>query len=391
MKRPILTTMIALAPVAVAAQVAQGPANAEYEPAFPEQTRAPALPETAVQAETFVDGLVRPWGIVPLPDGAILVTERPGRLRMIGADGALSDPIAGLPEIAAVDQGGLLDVTVADDFAQTRRVWFTYAKPMDGGYVTAAATALLSDDATTLTEVEDIFVQEPVSPVAMHFGSRIVIDGTYAWITTGEHFAFFQRDKAQDISTTFGKVIRVTRDGAVPEDNPMADEGGIDTIWSLGHRNIQGAALHPDTGALWTIEHGPAGGDELNVPEAGLNYGWPVVSYGLTYGGAPIGSGLPRAPEYEEPVYYWDPVIAPGGMAFYDGELFEDWQGNLLISSLAPGGLVRLTLESGLVTGEERLVPDAGRIRDVEVLDDGSVLLLVDAEDGAILRVTPAE
>ena len=271
-------------------------------------------------------------------------------------------------------------------------MFWTYAKRVDGGTVTAAARGVLSQDFTRLDAVRDIFVQEPPSRYPMHYGSRILPqeDGT-VWITTGEHSAAEERDRAQDVDTTYGKVIRVTRDGDPVPGNPFIGRDGIDTIWSLGHRNMQGAAIHPDDGALWTIEHGPRGGDELNRPEAGLNYGWPVVSYGIEYSGGDVGDGRPRAPGFEEPVYYWDPVIAPGGMIFYDGDAFDDWQGDLLIGSLNPGGLVRLTLEDGRVTGEERLVTELGRVRDVEQAPDGSVLLLIDAPApfGAVVRLRP--
>lgn len=385
---PLIIALMTLPTLGVS-QVEQGSPNADFVPAFEGQTRAPALPDTAIQTEQFVWGLQSPWGIAALPDGAFLVTERPGRMRMI-VEGALSDPIAGLPEVAAIRQGGLLDVAVRPDFADTRQVWWTYAKEVDGGYVTAAATGVLSDDGTQMGEVQDIFVQDPPSPTPMHFGSRIVFgDEGLAYITTGEHSTARERVLAQDNSTTYGKVIRVTPMGEVPEGNPFVDGGGVDTIWSYGHRNIQGAAIAPD-GTLWTIEHGPRGGDELNRPEAGLNYGWPVISYGINYSGSDVGEGIAVQEGMEQPVYYWDPVIAPGGMQFYGGDLF-DWQGDLLISGLNPGALVRLRLEDGRVVGEEHLLRDVGRIRDVEVIDDGSVLVLIDAGNGGILRLTPAE
>jgi len=395
---PAATAMVALTVGAALAQsgapVRQGPPNVpEFTPAFPNQTRAPAEDSgVALSAEVLADGLAHPWGIAPLPNGSYLVTERAGRLRVMDADGNLSDPVAGLPEIAASGQGGLLDVATGPDFASERRVYWTYAKPMNGGYVTAAARGVLSEDMRELSQVEDIFVQEPVSPQDKHFGSRIVFDGQgHAFITTGEHSSPGERVKAQELGTTFGKVIRVTLDGSVPPDNPFTGQAdAIDTIWSWGHRNIQGADIHPQTGALWTVEHGPKGGDELNTPEAGGNYGWPVVSYGENYNGSPVGSGAPRAEGMVEPRYYWDPVIAPGGMVFYDGAMFADWQGDLLISSLNPGALVRLSLDGDTVIGEERLLTDQGRIRDLEIAADGAILALVDAGNGKVLRLTPA-
>jgi len=371
-------------PVTVSAQVAQGPANADFTPAFEEQTRAPALPETDVTVTVFADGLDAPWGIAPLGGGQFIVTEKGGNMRVINPDGSVSRPLSGLPDVAAQGQGGLLDVAVSPDFASDRTIFWTYSKSVRGGLVTAAARANLMADGR-LTNPQDIFVQSDPARNGRHFGSRIIPmeDGT-VWITTGDRGAGDRGDLVQDITSTHGKVIRVNADGSAPADNPFVGRDGNDQIWSLGHRNIQGAAIGP--GGLWTVEHGPRGGDELNRPQAGLNYGWPEVSYGINYRGSDVGQGRARAPEFEEPVYYWDPVIAPGGMMFYDGP-YRDWQGDLLIASLNPGALVRLKIRDGRVIGEERMLTDAGRIRDVTVLDDGAVLVLLDA--GEILRVVP--
>ncbi|AGI69923.1 soluble aldose sugar dehydrogenase YliI [Octadecabacter antarcticus 307] len=378
-----------LTPMIAAAQVEQGAANADFAPAFEGQTRAPALPQTAVEIEQLVSGLRAPWGIAQLPGDGFLVTEREGRMRLI-SDGAMSEPIGGLPEVAAIDQGGLLDVAVRTDFADTRQVWWTYAAEMDGGYITAAATGVLDEESTEMTDVRVIFEQNPPSQTPKHYGSRIVFgpDGM-AYITTGEHSSQADRVLAQDITTTYGKVIRISPEGDVPDDNPFVGTEGVDTIWSYGHRNIQGADFAAD-GTLWTMEHGPRGGDELNAPQAGANYGWPIISYGINYDGTGVGSGEAVRAGMEQPVYYWDPVIAPGGIDFYEGTLF-DWGGDLLIAGLNPGALVRLSMEDGRVTGEERLLTDVGRIRDVEVLRDGSVLVLIDAPNGGILRMTPAQ
>ena len=381
-----IAAILSLIPTLACAQVEQGAANADFTPAFENQTRAPALPETPVSVATFAEGLANPWGIASLPDGSFLVTERPGTLRRVAADGTLSDPIGGVPQVDARRQGGLLDVAIAPDFADSGVIFLTYAKPVDGGTVTAAARAVLRDD--MLTEVSDIFVQEPPSQTYMHYGSRVVpTDDGMVYVTTGEHSSEATRVLAQDLGTTYGKIIRLNADGSVPKDNPFVGTDGIDGIWSYGHRNVQGAALGPD-GTLWTMEHGPAGGDELNHPQAGLNYGWPVISYGVNYDGSPVGSGASAREGMEQPIYYWDPVIAPGGIAFYDGD-YADWQGDLLIAGLNPGSLTRLRLDGERVTGEERLLQDVGRIRDVEVLDDGDLLVLIDADPGRILRVTP--
>lgn len=371
-------------PMAAVAQVDQGPPNANFRPAFVEQTRAPELPRTDVAVSVFAEGLESPWGIAPLGNGQFLVTEKPGNLRVINADGSVSSPLAGLPEVADNGQGGLLDVAVSANFEQDRTIFWTYAKSVRGGLVTAAARGKLGVDGR-LSDVMDIFVQDNPSRTGRHFGSRIIpmADGT-VWITTGDRGAGDAGTLVQNIETTHGKVIRVNADGTVPADNPFVGRDGNDLVWSLGHRNIQGAAIGP--GGLWTIEHGPRGGDELNQPQAGRNYGWPIVSYGINYRGTDVGAGQPRDTGFEEPVYYWDPVIAPGGMMFYDGS-YADWRGDLLIASLNPGGLVRLRISNGLVVGEERMLTDVGRIRDVEVLDDGAVLVLLDA--GEVLRVQP--
>lgn len=401
MKR-LMTTLLIGGTIAIPAcaeqhsePVAQGPKNVpEFSPAWPNQTRAPALDSGMTLAvERVAEGLANPWGIDVLPDGAYLVTERPGRLRVVSTDGTVQPPIEGLPEIFARDQGGLLDVVLADDFEQSGTIFFSYSKPMaDGLSATAAARATLSDDRSRLENVEDIFVQDPPSPTPKHYGSRIVQDGDVVYVTMGEHSSMAERVYAQDLDKTYGKVVRVGLDGSVPQDNPFADQADAKPeIWTLGHRNVQGAAMRPETGELWTLEHGPAGGDELNRIEAGANYGWPEVSYGEQYSGPPIGTGEPRAEGFVEPQYYWDPVIAPGGFLFYEGEMFADWTGDVLASSLSPGGLVRLTLDGDRISGEERFITDQGRIRDVAIDDDGAILVLVDDANGSVLRLTPDE
>lgn len=387
----VATTMLA-APLHAQELFDYGTRNTDFEPAFEAQFRAPQV-DSGVELETatVADGLVHPWGVAVLPEGGYLVTERPGRLRHVSADGSLSEPIAGVPDVLAMRQGGLLDVTLAPDFETSRMIYWTYAKPVGDATATAAARGVLSEDYSSLSEVEEIWVQEPAVPAPMHFGSRILFDDDrHAFITTGEHFTVEFRQYAQDLDKTFGKVIRLNADGTVPDDNPFAgDEAAAAGIWSLGHRNMQGATFMD--GDLWTIEHGPAGGDELNLTEAGKNYGWPVVSYGQNYNGSEVGSGEAdhAARGFEEPEYFWDPVIAPSGMTVYDGALFEAWQGDLLIGSLSPGALVRLSVEEGEVTEEERFLPDIGRVRDVVVDSDGSVLVLIDAEEGRLVRLTP--
>lgn len=382
-----------LAVPALADPVAQGAKNVPgFQPAFPEQTRAPeSRSGVRLAVETVADGLVHPWGIAVLPEGGFLVTERPGRLRLVAADGRLSEPVTGVPEVVARRQGGLLDVALSPDFASDRMVYLTYSKPMPGGLsATAAARGTLSPDGTALEDVADIFVQDPPSPTPLQYGSRLVFDGKgHVFVTVGEHSVPAERVFAQDLGKTYGKVVRIGLDGSTPDDNPFVDTGGAQpTIWSYGHRNIQAAALDAE-GELWTVEHGPKGGDELNVVEPGRNYGWPVISYGENYDGSPVGEGITAAEGMEQPVYYWDPVIAPSGLAFYSGAMFPEWQGDALIGAMSPGGLMRLEITDGKVTGEERLLPDHGRIRDVAVAADGAIFVITDAENGAILRITP--
>lgn len=383
----------ACAALAQPASVEPPPNVPEFRPAFEGQTRAPRVASgLELEAEALAGPLAHPWGIALTPDGTILVTERPGRLRVI-RDGALvPEPVAGLPEVLAEKQGGLLDVAVGPDFASDRRIYWTYSKPLAGGLsATAVARGKLSEDMTALTEVEDILVQEPPAPEPMHYGARILFDAEgLAHVTLGERLTEANRVLAQDLGTTYGKVARITAEGEAPRDNPFVGrDGALPTILSYGHRNIQGAAFRPGTGQLWVVEHGPMGGDELNLIAPGANYGWPVISYGINYDGSPVGDKITAAEGMEQPVYYWDPVIAPGGMAFYEGEMYPDWRGDLIVASLSPGAVVRLEMEGDRVAGEERLLSDQGRIRDVAIAPDGAILAITDEADGALLRLTP--
>ncbi|MGV2980380.1 PQQ-dependent sugar dehydrogenase [Camelimonas sp. ID_303_24] len=368
------------------------PPNARgQKPAFPNQTRAPIIrDDVRLQTRVVAAGLEHPWGMAELPDGAWLVTERPGRLRIISAAGRVSPPVKGLPEVDARGQGGLLDVAVRDDFAKTRRVWWSYAEPRgEGANATAVATGALSPDGDAMTGVRVIFRQEPPWKSTLHFGSRLAFapDGAL-FVTTGERSYNGPRKLAQDVATLLGKVVRLDPEGGPARGNPDI-RGGRPEIWSWGHRNPQSAAIGPD-GALWTVEHGPRGGDELNRPQAGRNYGWPVITYGVEYSGQKVGEGRTAQEGMEQPVYYWDPVIAPSGLAFYDGKLFPAWRGSALIGALRDESLVRLTLRDGKVTGEARYLKGIGRVRDVRVGRDGAIMLLTDASNGEMIRVTPA-
>lgn len=385
-----LTTAAALglmAGAALAQDFNAAPPNApDQQPAFEGQTRAPVIADTlALKTETVVDGLSHPWALALLPDGAWLVTERPGRLRMVGADGTLSEPIAGLPEIDAKGQGGLLDVMVGPDFASDRRLWISYAAPAEGGNQTAVATAKLSADGRSLEEVKELFRQTPVYDGDKHFGSRLLLDGQGGLIVTlGERSDVPIRDSAQADDNHLGKIVRIDPlTGA-----PMGAGIGLPETHAKGFRNVQAAAFDKQ-GQLWTVEHGPKGGDELNHVEAGKNYGWPVITYGVAYSGADINAGKTAQDGMEQPVYYWDPVIAPSGMAFYDGAMFPDWNGSALIGALqAGGGVVRLTLDGGKVSGEARYLNGIGRVRDLAVAPDGALMLVTDADNGAVIRVS---
>lgn len=352
-----------------------------------QRSPTPAVIDAPIRSTVVASGLEHPWGLAFLPDGRMLVTERPGRLRVVGTDGKLSPPLTGVPKVYASGQGGLLDVAVSPTFAQDRLVYFSFSEPGDGGAGTAVARGRLRDGG--LDDVQVIWRQIPKVNGSNHWGSRLVFarDGKL-FITTGDRFSY--RDRAQDLSTTLGKVVRINADGSIPPDNPFVKrDGARPDTWSYGHRNLQAAALHPQTGQLWTVEHGARGGDELNHPEAGKNYGWPVITYGVDYSGAKIGEGTAKA-GMEQPVYYWDPVIAPSGATFYTGDVFPQWRGSLFVGSLSPGALVRLTLDGDRVTSEERYLRDAGRVRDVVQGPDGLLYLLTDEGNGRILRVGPA-
>jgi glucose/arabinose dehydrogenase len=368
------------------ALLAIGPVRADEGPThFPEAKPAPDADR--VKVETLAEGLDHPWGLAFLPDGRALVTERPGRLRLVDKSGKLSPPLAGVPEVYAQGQGGLLDVAVDPQFAQNRAIYFSFAEPGPGGAGTAVARAVLG--ASGLEQVRVIYRQVPKVGGGNHFGSRLVFgrDGTL-FVTQGDRFS--QRERAQDLSVTIGKVVRIRSDGSIPPDNPFAKrEGARPEIWSYGHRNVQGATLGPD-GQLWTAEHGAQGGDEINHPQPGRNYGWPVITYGRDYSGAKIGIGT-SAPGMEQPVHYFDPSIAPSGLAFYTGDAFPQWKGSLLVGSLKFTHLARLEMRNGRVVSETRYLQDLGeRIRDVVQGPDGLVYLLTDSDKGRILRLWPA-
>lgn len=379
MTRSTISLLGILSILACRAAPAQGPAQ---------RSPQPDERENVLKVETVATGLVHPWGLELLPDGRMLVTERPGRLRIIARNGTLSSPIAGVPQVAARGQGGLLDVALDPSFATNRTIYLSFSESGDGNTAgTSVVRARLGAD--RLEDVRVIYRQVPKVSSSSHFGSRIVFrnDGTM-FITQGDRASF--RNEAQNLGSLIGKIVRINSDGSVPRDNPFVGRSGArPEIWSYGHRNVQSAALDPATGRLWTVEHGARGGDELNQPNAGRNYGWPVITYGRDYSGAKIGEGTEKQ-GMEQPVYYWDPVIAPSGMAFYTGDAFRGWKGSVLVGGMSPGRLVRLSLHDGKVTTEERYLGSLReRIRDVRQGNDGLLYVITDSPDGKVLRLSP--
>ena len=337
-----------------------------------------------IKVQTLAQGLSHPWGLAFLPDGRMLVTEKAGRLRIVDRDGKVSEPLKGVPKVVAEGQGGLLDVALDPNFAENSLVYLSYSEPGDAGKAgTAVARGKLGADG--LDGVQVIFRQYPKVDGGNHFGSRLAFspDGTL-FVTLGERFTF---QPAQDLATHLGKIVRINPDGSVPADNPfVGQEGALPEIWSYGHRNPQGAAIHPETGKLWETEFGPLGGDELNIPQAGKNYGWPVVSWGKHYDGTDI-PDPPTHPEFADAIAHWNPVISPSGIAFYTADAIPGWKGNLLIGGLSSQAIVRLTLDGEKVVEEER-IPMGARIRDVAQGPDGAVYALTDEGDGKVLRLT---
>ncbi|NMG42727.1 PQQ-dependent sugar dehydrogenase [Aromatoleum toluvorans] len=342
-----------------------------------------------VRVTEVARGLETPWSLAFLPDGNMLVTERPGRLRIVSPDGKLSAPILNVPRVHAAGQGGLLDVVIGPNFARDRLIWLSFAQPTSKGARTAVARARLDDTARSLQNVEVVFAQREDPDGRNHWGSRLVFDRDgNLFVTLGDRFS--HRDSAQDLASHLGKIVRIRPDGGIPPDNPFVGKAGAQPeIWSWGHRNVQGAALHPVTGKLWAHEHGPQGGDEVNVVRAGGNYGWPVITYGKEYvTGFSIGEGTERA-DVVPPVRVWIPSIAPSGMTFYTGDAFPKWKGSLFVGALRGQLLARLELDGEKVVREERLLTELGkRIRDVRQGPDGKLYLL-DETDGRILRLDP--
>ncbi|HET7706443.1 MAG TPA: PQQ-dependent sugar dehydrogenase [Thermoanaerobaculia bacterium] len=368
-------------------------ANAPHQkPAFAGQTRACGVTtDTAFDVVVVAKGLASPWAVEPLPGGDLLVTEKPGRMRIVSAAGKVGEPIAGVPEVDDRGQGGLLDVALSPAFASDRTIYWSYSEPRDGGNATSVARGVLSQDRRRLDQVRVIFRAMPTYNGSLHFGSRLVFapDGKL-FVTLGERSDKPMRPQAQQLTSHMGKIVRINPDGTAPADNPFAGRAGaLPEIWTLGHRNVQSAALD-SKGRLWAVEHGPRGGDELNLIEKGKNYGWSVVSYGEEYSGAAIDGSVTAREGSEQPVYYWDPVIAPSGMQFYTGDLFPKWRGNAFVGALKDQRLVRLVIENDRVVGEEHLLVGRGqRLRDVRQGPDGALYIVTDEDNGELWKIVP--
>jgi glucose/arabinose dehydrogenase len=396
--------VFALMPPSVFAQgVDPRPANnPEQKPAVAGQTDAPEQKlGVAFDVVTVADGLQNGWGLAFLPGGKILITERPGRLRVLGTDGKLSAPVTGWPaanEIDARGQGGLLDVVLDPAFAKNGLIYLSFSEKREGGVNnTAVLRAKFVDDAAAprLEDAKVIYSQSPTLNSTLHFGSRLNFgrDGTL-FITQGDRSITEGRMQAQKLESGIGKIVRINTDGSIPKDNPFVGKAGVrPEIWSYGHRNIQSAAIHPTTGELWEIEHGTRGGDEINIARKGKDYGWPTIAYGIEYRGGPITGNITQQAGMEQPIYYWDPIIGPSGMTFYTGSLFPAWKGSLFVGGHGTLDLVRLTLNGEQVTGEERLLkdlqPKPERVRDVRTGPDGALYVLIDATAGRLIKLVP--
>lgn len=369
------------------------PPNApDQRPAFDGQTRAcGATSKVAFDVVVLARGLEEPWAVEPLPGGDLLVTEKEGRMRIVSAKGQKGEPFAGVPPVDDRGQGGLLDVALSPSFAKDRTIFWSFSEPREGGNGTSVARAVLSPDNRRLDKVHVIFRAMPTYPGTLHYGSRVVFgpDGML-YLTLGERSDRQMRPQAQQLDSDMGKIIRLTPDGAPAPGNPFAGrQGARPEIWTLGHRNVQSAAFD-GRGRLWIVEHGTRGGDELNLVEKGKNYGWPLVAYGEEYSGQPIQTAVTAREGYEQPVYYWDPVIAPSGMQFYTGDAFPAWRDSVFIGALREKRLVRLTLENDRVTGEEHLLVDRGqRVRDVRQGTDGALYVVTDEDNGELWKIVP--
>ena len=365
------------------------PANSAYKPAFEGQTRIKGVTTSARYKATIVtSSLENPWGITSLPDGRFLITEKAGRMRIVTSNGTVGDPISGVPKVNDAGQGGLLGLCLDPDFKTNQMIYWSFSEPGTQGNVTAIAKARLSDNEKVLEQVKVIYRANPAYAGNLHYGSRLVFDKTgYLFATTGERSDMVTRPQAQSVTSALGKLVRITKDGAPAPGNPFAGQGNaLPELYSIGHRNPQGLAFHPETGDLWLNEFGPRGGDELNLIKAGANYGWPTITYGIEYSGETIGEGIQQKEGLEQPVYYWDPVVSPSGMTFYKGDRIAEWKNNLFIGCLSGMHIVRLVIKDNRVVGEERLLADENqRFRDITQGNDGALYAVTD--QGRLYRI----
>lgn len=369
--------------------VETNPANTTYKPAFEGQTRIKGVTTSAKYKATIVtSSLENPWGITSLPDGRFLITEKAGRMRIITINGTVGDPISGVPKVNDSGQGGLLGLCLDPDFKTNRMIFWAFSEPGAQGNVTAIAKGRLSDNEKALEQVTVIYRANPAYAGNLHYGSRLVFDKSgYLFATTGERSDMVTRPQAQSVTSGLGKLIRITKDGTPAPGNPFAGQGNArPELYSIGHRNPQGLAFHPETGDLWLNEFGPRGGDELNLIKAGANYGWPTITYGIEYSGETIGAGIQQKEGLEQPVYYWDPVVSPSGMTFYSGDRIAEWKNNLFIGCLSGMHIVRLVIKDNRVVGEERLLSDENqRFRDITQGNDGALYAVTD--QGRLYRI----
>jgi glucose/arabinose dehydrogenase len=390
---PPVTAPVMAAGGASCAPLEQRAPNADDQrPAFAGQTRACAIASNvAFDVVVLAKGLEKPWAVEPLPDGDLLVAEKAGRLRIVSASGQVGQPIGGVPAVDSRGQGGLLDVALGPNFASDRTIYWSYAEPREGGNGTSVARGALAQDRRSVEQVRVIFRSMPTYDGRLHFGSRLAFgpDGML-YVTLGERSDASMRRYAQQLDSHLGKVLRITPEGKAPGDNPYVETpGALPEIWTIGHRNVQAAAFDP-RGRLWVVEHGTRGGDELNLLERGRNYGWPLVAYGEEYSGFAIRGAATERQGYEQPRYYWDPVIAPSGAQFYTGDAFPAWRGSLFVGALKERRLVRLVLEHDKVIGEEHLLVDRGqRVRDVRQGGDGTLYAVTDDSDGELWKIVP--
>jgi glucose/arabinose dehydrogenase len=365
------------------------PANTDYEPAFEGQTRIDGvITTTDYESRIVTSGLKAPWGVTSLPDGRLLVTEKEGIMRIVTTTGTVSSAITGIPDVNTAGQGGLLGLCLDPQFASNRMVYWAFSENAAGGTLTAVAKGRLADDEKSIENATVIYRANPAYPSELHYGGRVAFDRAgYLFLSTGERSVLPTRPLAQSVEAALGKIIRITTDGQPAPGNPtFSGSGALPELYSIGHRNPQGIAVHPETGDLWQVEHGPRGGDELNHVRAGANYGWPTITYGIEYTGETIGDGIQQKDGMEQPVYYWDPVISPSGITFYKGDRVPEWKNNLFLSSLSAKHIVRLVFDGNKVVGEERLlVSEDQRFRDITQGIDNALYAVTDA--GRLYRI----